>query len=269
MAPPPRLSNCFVPPVEEDSSNINKNLCYDEEDNVHIETNILPSAAGSALVAHGPCRVLSSVLGPTTQVQHQNIPLTDDKGTLVVEVKYLLLPPATAPRSSDVATTTKEVNSQSQPKNQQREYRDAIAQREQQLGRQVLAALQPIVPLQLFPKSALIVRVDVWNDHPQDSNNNQSSRILTTALLAAVTALATTPGMELYHLVTACTVVERETSGAVTMALLVPAQTVCVWEQQGAVTAQALQACREGCQRWHRVLRKYLIERKGEEALNN
>ena len=277
MAPPPRLSNCFIPAVADaDASDANyssKSVPTTTDDDdlrpIRIQTNILPSAAGSALVQHGNSHVLCSVIGPTASqvIQKQQVPLDVGEGTLLVEVKYLLPPLQQLQPNADSSST--ELNAQQQ----NRHFHQATQHMEQQLSQQVLACVQPILPLHTFPKSAITVRIDVW--HNDDEN------LLTTALLAAVTALATTRGMELYNLVTACTVAVLDDGrlildppavlpcsttavvGSVTLAV-VPPSSVCSWEQRGRIptptAASALQLCREGCQRWHKVLRSYLVQ---------
>lgn len=247
-----------------------------------LESGILSSTPGSALVELGHTKVLCQVFGPVTAAPDllpSSVPLSMDEGTLYYEVKYL--PHVGYPTSTMVASSVSYID-QSSLFSYGRIH-SQIMTRETDLSSRLLSALTAAVPLQQYPKCALVVRVTILQD---------DGSVLPVCVTAASLALANAR-VEMYDLVTCCSVAvvrnnddggdndkqsaqqhqlladpdleeERRADALVTLAILPNWKEVTLWEQSGklspAVANQAMDLCRDGCRTMQRFTRDHLLE---------
>ena len=149
--------------------------------------------------------------------------------------------------------------------------------RETDLSSRLLSALSAAVPLQQYPKCALVVRVSILQD---------DGSVLPACVTAASLALANA-SVEMYDLVTCCSVAvvnnnneqteqqhqlladpdleeERRADALVTLAILPNWKEVSLWEQSGklspAMANQAIDICRDGCRTMQRFARDHLLD---------
>ena len=216
MRPPPRLSNVYTPVVLPETaaaaaaaaagqaSGRRKEKILAQRSSrrpphelrrLRMESGLIASAAGSALVQLGNTQVLCTVTGPVTAASPHvpnHLPLNMDEGVLHVDVKYL---PATGfPESAIQAESVTPIDPAEQQ--QFRGLYSWMVNRETDLSARVLSALEAAVPLRPYPKCAICVQITVLQD---------DGSIVPVCVTAAVAAL-TQATIELYDLVTACTV---------------------------------------------------------------
>lgn len=310
MRPPPRLSNCYTPlPRPKDdvalSARHNKEQVLSQRSkegaanhkncrsphslrHLLLESNVISSASGSALVELGSTKVLCTVTGPVTAscpAVPPSLQLNMDAGTLYVDVKYT---PATGYPQDKIETVGNidpNNNNQQQPSGKLHSF---LLQRESDLSARVLSALQAAVPLAPYPKCAIVLQLTVLQD-----DGSVLAACVTAASLALIQA-----GIEVYDVVTACSVAvvvlpttDGEKNGnsvvvslladptleemnaadiVVTIAILPNWKEVTVWEQSGAAaglsqstTNEAVNLCRDGCRTMHKFMREHLLEQAG------
>jgi exosome complex component MTR3 len=297
MRPPPRLSNCYTPlPLPKNVAPKDRKarvLARRGDRSPHtlrplrLESNVISSASGSALVELGNTKVLCTVTGPVTTACPQipsSLQLKMDEGILYVDVKYT---PATGYREDKVEAVSSIDPNQQQQHNKLHSF---MLNRESDLSARVLSALQAAVPLRPYPKCAIAIQLTVLQD---------DGSILPACVTAASLAL-TQAGIEVYDLVTACSVaVILQTGGStsdatatavvlladptleemsvadcvVSLAILPNWKEATVWEQSGAadlsqtVTNEAVNLCRDGCRTMHKLLREHLLlEHEAEQC---
>lgn len=273
------LSNCYVPLKA--SSDNSKSL---EERQAHListrsngdgakrgpialrrlclETSVLSTASGSALVELGHTKVLCRVEGPVTATDsYSNTNM--DEGVLQCVVKYAPLV-GIKPQSS-VGNTVTTLDSQQISMGRL----NAVTMKlESDLSSNVHAALLPSIPLNQFPKCLLTVSITILQD---------DGSALSTCILAASLALADA-NVELYDMTTSCTVAvlgstlvadptEDELSVAdatVVLAIMPSWKDVTLWFQSGKlsgdVATQAVDLCRSGCRTLQRFMRQCLVD---------
>jgi exosome complex component MTR3 len=231
----------------------------------------MPSAPGSALVELGHTKVICQVLGPVTassDLVPSSVQLSMEGGTLYCEVKYS--PHVGYPTPALVASS---VSSMDHQQFSHSKINSWTVTRETDLSSRLLTALSPAVPLQQYPKCALLVRVTILQD--------DGSAL--AACIAAASLALTHAGVEVYDLVTCCSVAvtdgtllvdpdlqeEKEADAVVTLAMLPNWKEVSVWEQSGRLTPEvgneAINLCRDGCRTMHRSLRDHVLEQYSEK----
>lgn len=243
-----------------------------------LESGILSAAPGSTLVELGHTKVLCQVIGPVTAASDlipSSVPLSMDEGTLYCEVKYL--PHVGYPTSTIVSSMASSVDQSSSSLFSYGRIYSQIMTRETDLSSRLLSALSAAVPLQQYPKCALVVRVSILQD---------DGSVLPACVTAASLALANA-SVEMYDLVTCCSVAvvnnnneqteqqhqlladpdleeERRADALVTLAILPNWKEVSLWEQSGklspAMANQAIDICRDGCRTMQRFARDHLLD---------
>ena len=279
------LSNCYVPLTV--STSDNKSL---EERRKHLiatrsngdgaarsplalrrlclETSILSTASGSALVELGHTKVLCRVEGPITATDSfSNTNM--DEGVLQCVVKYAPLV-GIKPQSS-VGNTVTALDSQQVSAGRL----NAVTMKlESDLTSNLHAALLPSIPMDQFPKCLLTVSITILQD---------DGSALSASIVAASLALADA-NVELYDMVASCTVAILGTTvladptedemavadASVVLAILPSWKDVTLWYQSGKLSgdlaAQAVDLCRDGCRTMQRFMRTCLVdstEKKG------
>lgn len=274
------LSNCYVPLLSV-SSDTSKSLKQRQAHLVStrsngdgaprgplalrrlcLETSVLSTASGSALVELGHTKVLCRVEGPITATDSfSNTNM--DEGVLQCEVKYLPLV-GIKPQSS-VGNTVTTLDSQQVSTGRL----NAITmKKEADLSSNVHAALLPSVPLEQFPKCLLTVSITILQD---------DGSALSACIVAASLALADA-NVELYDMVSSCTVAvlgsdiiadptEDEMAVAdasVVLAILPTWKDITLWYQSGKLSgdraSQAVDLCRDGCRTMQRFMRQCLVD---------
>ena len=274
-----KLSNCYIPlrqSVEETKQASKKRSSGDgrnTERESHslrrlvIESNVLSLAPGSALVELGHTKVLCQVHGPVTATSDlipSSVQLSMETGTLYLPVKYL--PHVGYPTSDLVASM---VTSVDQPHVSAGKINSWAVSRETDLSSRLFSALSAAVPLKQYPKCAIIVQTTVLQD--------DGSAL--PACIAAATLALTNASVEIFDLVSSCSVAvaedgtlladpdlqeERDANALVTLAVLPNWKEVSLWEQSGQLSPEqanrAIDLCRDGCRTMHRFLRDHLLE---------
>jgi len=306
-----KLINCYVPlPLSSRTSNLSKDkskqklVIPTERDsgdgkttrNAHslrrlvLESNVVQSAAGSALVELGHTKVIAQVLGPLTSTS-EHVPsfleLNMEEGTLHCEVKYAAH--TGFPTANLIASSVSTVDNSSSQFSSGKINSWTIT-RETDLSSHISSALAAAVPLKQYPKCALILKLTVLQD---------DGCVLTACITAASLALADA-GIEIFDLVTCGSVAvvpaasgdgdstvssggqaqilladpdlaEITASDALmTIAVLPNWKEVALWEQSGRLTAaqanQAMELCRDACRTMHRFMREHLIEQQQQNS---
>lgn len=273
------LSNCYVPltlssekkTLEERQAHLiasrsngdGKSRGPDALRHLCLETSILSTASGSALVELGHTKVTCRVEGPITATDSfSNANM--DEGVLQCSVKYIPVVGMNPQSSVGNAVTT--LDSQ-QHTSMGRITSDTLAQ-EADLSSNLHAALLPSIPLAQFPKCLLTIDVTILQD---------DGGALSACIVAASLALADA-NVELYDLVSSCTVAglgsqiladptEDELAAAnasVILAILPSWKDVTLWQQSGKLSgdqvSQAVDLCRDGCRTLQRFMRQCLVE---------
>lgn len=252
-----------------------------------LETSVLGrnQALGSSLVELGHTKILGEVhlvAGGSTGGGHDNDEGPDASGSLVSIVKF-------APHIGvdGVAQRARAVSALDfTPLMSDGKFRQETSTKEAGLSRQLTAALTDVVPLQRFPKMTVVVKMTILQD-----DGSCLSAAITAATLALVDAK-----VELYDLVTSCTVAvvvrnkhgmednhdedeegegdllyladptedEAEHAQAIICLAMTPNhKEVTLWSQSGRLSAtmanQAMELCRDGCRTFHKLMREALI----------
>jgi exosome complex component MTR3 len=296
-----KLSNCYVPlplssltkvsvskektkrklPTERDSGDGSKTK-RDEHSlrRLFLESGVIPSAAGSALVELGHTKVIAQMIGPVTASSDQVpsfIELSMEEGTLHCEVKYS--PNTVFPTSTLLAASVSTMDHHSTNQLSSGKINSWTIARETDLSSRLSSALAAAVPLKQYPKCALILKITVLQD---DGN------VLAACITAASLALADA-AVEMYDLVTCGSVAVRQGTGelalladpdlaetqdadaVVTLAVLPNWKEVTLWEQSGSLSPdkvnQAMELCRDGCRTMHRFMREHLLQQAESESM--
>lgn len=283
--PPVRLSNCYVPLAPTPEGNKDEKAKRESGDGkttrashslrrLIIDSDVMPSAAGSALVELGHTKVICQVIGPITASSNQvppSVQLNMDEGTLYCEVKYAAH--VGYPTSALVASNVTTLDQSGQQLSSSRVNSWTMA-READLSSRLLTALSPAVPLKQYPKCALLVKAIILQD----------DGCALPACIAAASLALTNAAVEVYDLVTSCSVAvcrdgtlladpdleeEQGAEALVTLAVLPSWKEVSLWEQSGKLTPEvgneAIHLCRDGCRTMQRFLRDHLLYRHEEE----
>jgi len=239
-------------------------------------------ALGSSLVEMGHTKVLCEVhISP-------NISVTDsvDTGSLQCLVKYL---PSVA--VDQVSQRSRAVSALDNTTVSAGKLNQEVSLQESGLSHQLTSALLPVIPLEHFPKCTVVVKVTILQD-----DGSCLSAAITAATLALVDAR-----VDLYDLVTSCTVAivqkdehdnndnndnenddnncvylvdpsEEETTGAqaiICLAMTPNHKEVTLWSQSGRLSASmashAMELCRDGCRTYHKFLREAWISRLAKD----
>jgi exosome complex component MTR3 len=292
-----KLSNCYVPlplsslsklsvskdknkrklPTERDSGDGNKTKRNEHSlRRLFLESGVIPSAAGSALVELGHTKVIAQAVGPVTASSDQvpsSIELNMEEGTLHCEVKYA--PHTGFPASTLLAASVSTMDHHSTNQLSSGKINSWTIARETDLSSRLSSALAAAVPLKQYPKCALILKITVLQD---DGN------VLAACITAASLALADA-AVEMYDLVTCGSVAvakggsdsdelalladpdlaeTQDADAVVTLAVLPNWKEVTLWEQSGSMSPdkvnQAMELCRDGCRTMHRFMREHLLQ---------
>lgn len=227
-----------------------------------LETCVLSTASGSALVELGYTKVLCRVEGPITATDSfSNTNM--DEGVLQCVVNYA--PFVGIKPQSSVGNTVTALDSQQVSMGR---LNATTMKQEADLSVNLHAALLPSIPLEQFPKCLLTVHVVILQD---------DGSALSACIVAASLALADA-NVELYDMVSSCTVAvlgsqiladptEDEMAVAdasVVLAILPSWKDVTLWHQSGKLSgdgaSQAVDLCRDGCRTVQRFMRQCLVE---------
>jgi len=280
-----KLSNCYVPlPVSASRGALRKDkkellATRDSGDGqttrsehslrrLLLQSNVIESAAGSALVEIGHTKVICQVIGPITSASKDmppNLLLNMEEGVLHCQVRYA--PHIGYPTAALVNNSVSTMDQSNQLLSSGKVTSWTIT-RETDLASRLSDSLAAAVPVKQYPKCAILVQVTVLQD---------DGSILPACITAASIALAGA-AIEIYDLVTASTVAvvqdrpladptleEIEVADAVvTLALMPNWKEVTLWEQSGGLSPEqanrAMELCRDGCRTMHRFLREHLIQ---------
>ena len=232
-----------------------------------LETTILSTASGSALVELGHTKVLCRVEGPITATDSfSNTNM--DEGVLQCFVKYA--PLVGIKPQSIVGNTVMTLDSQQISAGR---LNAATMKLEADLSSNLHAALLPSIPLEQFPKCLLTVHITILQD---------DGSALSACIVASCLALADA-NVELYDMVASCTAAvlgsqvladptEDEMAVAdasVVLAILPSWKDVTLWHQSGKLSgdlaSQAVDLCRDGCRTIQRFMRQCLVESANEK----
>lgn len=195
---PSRLANCYVPlriPSTDPHLNDHESLSRgdgrqgSELRHLILETSVVSrnQALGSSIVELGHTKVLGEVhIVPGAATDN------NDGGSLVAALKF-------APHIGvdQVGQRTNAVSALDYtPLASDGKMRQATSSHEAELSRQLTAALYDVIPLDDFPKINLVIKISVLQD-----DGSCLSAAITAATLALVDAK-----VEMYDLVTSCTV---------------------------------------------------------------
>jgi exosome complex component MTR3 len=283
-----RLSNCYVPQPVPTSSEQAKGEASGKgrrDRETHALRQLVlqssaasPSASGTCLVELGHTKILCRVLAPlmaNSPYLPPSVQLSMDEGTLHCEVKYASQ--FAYPLATLLAST---VSSTDQTPLSSGRMNSWIMTRETELSSRLSTALSSAIPLQAYPKCALLVQVTVLQD---------DGSLLSAALLGASVALGRAR-VDLLDTVTASSVAlvrseddaiwadptldeSLQAKAVVTLAGWRGGKEVTLWEQSGDAlspeeTNRALELCRDGCRTFQRFVREHLTAEflKEEEA---
>lgn len=295
-----KLSNCYVPlplsslakvsvskdkgkrklPTERDSGDGSKTKRSEHAlRRLFLESGVIQSAAGSALVELGHTKVIAQMIGPVTASSDQVpsfIELNMEEGTLHCEVKYS--PNTGFPTSTLLAASVSTMDHHSTNQLSSGKINSWTIARETDLSSRLSSALAAAVPLKQYPKCALILKITVLQD---DGN------VLAACITAASLALADAC-VEIYDLVTCGSVAvmqggelalladpdlaeTQDADAVVTLAVLPNWKEVTLWEQSGSLSPdkvnQAMELCRDGCRTMHRFMREHLLQQAQSESI--
>lgn len=268
-----RLSNCYTPLVRVEGTATGRSDGRGASDlrKVGLDTNFKNSmVAGSCLVEIGKTKVYCLITGPTSVNIPSNVELDMDQGVLNVEASYFGT--AAYPEHRIRAKSALSLEPQSQAQ-WNRIVSQEIRRKETDLSDRMTGILSKAVPLRNYPKTAVRVHLQILQD---------DGGVLTACSVAASIALLGA-GFELYDMLIACSVAVTNEDGVCwidptdqeiqercatlyTLVLMPNWKDVVLWEQNGAAstetTNQALAMCREGCKKWHKEIRTYVISKQ-------
>lgn len=235
-----------------------------------LQSNIIPSIAGSSHVEIGHTKIICKVLGPLTAGSPHipsGVSINMDQGVLHWDVRYAAH--VGIPVSSLLTASVSSVD-QSDPYISMGKVNSWISARETDLAARLSSAMEAAIPLKQYPKTVLVVQITILQD---------DGSVLPACISAASLALADAV-VEMYDLVTACTVARvqeellvdptteemQQADALVTIAQLPNWKEVTLWEQSGRLTPeqtnQAMDLCRQGSHTLHKFLREHLVDRK-------
>lgn len=229
---------------------------------LRIESAVIASATGSALVELGHTKVLCQVMAPipsSSSLLPSSLQLSMDDGTLFCEVKY-------APHFafSAVHLTANSVSAVDQQGKLPSMFRH-----ESDLSSKLSAAIAAVVPLGQYPKHAIVVQITILQD---------DGGVLPVCVTAASLALVDA-AVEILDTVTCCSTAvldgklladpnldeEQAADALVTLAVLPNWKEVTLWEQSGRLSAsntnEAIERCRDGCRTLHKFVREHFAAR--------
>jgi exosome complex component MTR3 len=265
--PPARLANCYVPlPLESLKDQTSRTDRKPHElRQLCLETSVIAKALGSSLVELGHTKVLCQVSIATTD--------SVDEGKLECKVKF-------APHVGiNVISQRSEVVSPLESTVSAGRLNSQTMVRESSLSSQLHSALIPTIPLQKFPKCAISVHVTILQD-----DGSGLTACITAASLALVDA-----NVEVYDMVTSCTVAvgtsddpdavvyladptEEETlraSAVICLAMTPNQKEVTLWSQSGrldsAMANEAMELCRNGCRTMHKFMREVWVSQQMQQ----
>ena len=198
--PAARLANCYVPLLvtangeSSSSSHVRTDRKNHELRQLFLETGVLAHPAiGSSLVELGHTKVLCGV---SLNFTHPDAPL--DRGMLECKVQFAphIGIEASLQRSQAVTPLDSMISAG--------KLRSETLTKESSLSQQLHSALASVIPLDEFPKCALTIQATILQD---------DGSVLTCCITAASLALADAK-VEMYDLVTSCTVAVVESKPA-------------------------------------------------------
>lgn len=283
--PTARLANCYVPLLLtangdfSSSSNIRTDRKNHELRQLFLETGVLSHPTiGSSLVELGHTKVLCGV---SLNFTHPDAPL--DRGMLECKVQFAphIGIEASHQRSQAVTPLDSMISAG--------KLHSETLTKESSLSLQLHSALASVIPLDAFPKCALTIQATILQD---------DGSVLTCCITAASLALADAK-VEMYDLVTSCTVAVVESKAAdrmnvddsdedptaetlfladpteaerlqasavICLAMTPNLKEVTLWSQSGRLDAnlanQAIDTCRNGCRTMHKFMREVWINKK-------
>jgi exosome complex component MTR3 len=254
-----RLANCYTPlALPKDAKEVRDRPSHGLRQIV-LETGVVSSSTGSALVELGHTKVLCRVTGP---ISDENI--SAEEGTLQCVVKYAQFAYPTAERAASVVSSLDNHTSR---------IGSWVMTQEADLSARLSAALAAVLPLHQYAQLLLKVEVTILQD---------DGCVLPASITAASLAL-TDAAFEMYDLITCCTVAIQDTNlladpstqeiqtadATMTMAMLPNWKEATLWEQTGRLTPdqanKAMDMCRDGCRTMHKFMREHLLTRKIKE----
>lgn len=226
-----------------------------------MDTSILSQSSGSSIIELGHTKVVCSVHGPRSSSSSFGQTKFHSDGILNCEVRY-------APNFG-IRAETKALE-----KNQVFEgKRSGLTPEEIELSARLEDSLMASIPLNKLPKSVLDIYVMVLQG---------DGSIFSAAVMSASLALADA-GLELYDLVSCCTVAVKsiegipicladpsedemsEAEGIVTIAMLGNWKEVTVWNQTGRLDSEVLKRtvdlCRDGCSILYKCMKQCLTQK--------
>ncbi|VEU39245.1 unnamed protein product [Pseudo-nitzschia multistriata] len=303
---PAKLSNCYVPlplptaggPGGDALAPGRGNARPDGRATGHelrqlcMETSVISGAMGSCLVELGHTKVLveahlcqAAGNGPGGRGSSSSNEATNDIGSLRCHARHA--PHVGIDRVSQRSSSLLPLDGSggnkggpsAAPSASAGKMNQELAVRESDLSRGIAAALLPVVVLEKYPKSSVVVNATVLQD---------DGSCLSVAILAASMALVDAR-VELRDLVASCTVAvattkgdgeegggddvvyladptHRESSGEgervalICLAMTPNQKEVTLWNQSGRLTSEmashAMDLCRDGCRTMHRFMRE-------------
>ena len=278
----PPLSNCYFPqplpsdPDEKATSALDPSLIFQARTKVDkrqfhefrqlvLQTSVVGSASGSSHVELGHTKVICEVKGPLT-LGHPDLPTSStqpqmEEGTLAINVHYIsqISVPLSSIQRESVTSVDRFTDVTNNMSN--------IISHETDLAARLQNAVSGSIPLKQYPKCVLFLQLHVLQDDGS----------ILEACIAAISLALADAGVEVYDLVTACTVAihrdtlyvdptREETSAAdaiISLAMMPQWKEVTMWNQRGkALNAsqsnQALQLCRQGCHTMSLFLQEHL-----------
>jgi exosome complex component MTR3 len=278
--PAARLSNCYVPLPLPSMGSKDDNIVAlrssrgEESRSPHslrrlcLETSVT-KALGSTLVEMGHTKVLCEVNVTTTDFPSSTT-INMEEGTLLCKVQFAPHVGVDAISQQTHSVTPLESTISAGKLNSQ------TMTREVDLSYQLTSALLPAIPLDKFPKCVIVVKTTILQD---------DGSALSACITAASIALADAR-VELYDLVTSCTVaVVKDGEGTLVfladptqleisraqavmcLAMLPNHKEVTLWSQSGRLTSsmanEAMDLSRNGCKTMHKFMRETWISKQG------
>ncbi|KAI8980401.1 ribosomal protein S5 domain 2-type protein [Pilobolus umbonatus] len=238
---PPLFKNRDKPAVVNEANKRADNRGIEDIRAIFLKTGLVTQANGSAYIEIGNTKVTCAVYGPR-QLKKAGF---SNQGTINCEFKF------------STFSCQKRRNHMKDPQ-------------EKEFSLNLIQALSPAVRLDLLPKSAIDIYVNVLE-------NDGTSSCLAAAIIAGSVALADA-GIEMYDMVTACSslfddrhvfmdgTAEEEVviSKSLTLSYMPSLNEVTHILQSGqsdiAVTSQAIEQCIDGCSKIYSVMSNALLQ---------
>jgi exosome complex component MTR3 len=214
---------------------------------LHLAVDVSSSALGSSLVELGHSKVLCCVAHGNVNLAHV------DEGVVDVQVEWA--PNFGRVALPDVSGLDQHLARTASTKTLSVEYAAKIKE----------AIVPAMVSLQHLPKTVISVQLTILQD---------DGSMLSACIMAASLALSNA-SLELYDLVTSCTVCCMESgvvlvdptmeelqvsSGSLTLTMLYGWKEVTLWQQTGSVEANAMELAKEGCRTLSKFMRECLVQ---------